>query len=610
MAPPLLTLDNLSLTFGGAPLLSGAGLIVRPRDRVALVGRNGSGKSTLLKIAAGLVEPDAGERFVDPGAKPGYLPQEPDLGGHETIISYIEAGLDPLGDPSAPAAISEELGLDPGAAPEKLSGGEARRAAIARLLVGAPDIILLDEPTNHLDLPTITWLEAKLQSSSSAVVVISHDRRFLENVTTRTVWIDRGQTRNLDRGFAHFEAWRDKVLEEEERDHHKLGRKIAAEEDWVRYGVTARRKRNVRRMRELDALRQQKRDAIKPQQTVKFQTAYAAPPGKRAIVAEKIVKRFGEKAIVEDFSLVVARGEKIGIVGPNGAGKTTLVNLLTNRLEPDDGAVELGANLEIVSLDQKRAALHNDLRVADAITDGRGDWVTIGETKKHVSTYLKDFLFSAEQWRAPVAALSGGERGRLALAAALAKPSNMLVLDEPTNDLDLETLELLEEMLAEYDGALLLVSHDRNFINRTVTSILTTDPVSPGKWRLYPGGYDDMVAQRGAAPGAAVTRPPPGKTDAENKNPPSPRKSDEPTKLSYKDKFALEQLPTEMAALEDTIKKARDTLSDPALFETDPDAFHKTAAAMEAAQTRLAAAEEEWLALEMKREAMEERAKS
>ncbi|MEL6213661.1 MAG: ATP-binding cassette domain-containing protein, partial [Pseudomonadota bacterium] len=253
---------------------------------------------------------------------------------------------------------------------------------------------------------------------------------------------------------------------------------------------------------------------------------------------------------------------------------------------------------------------HNDLRVADAITDGRGDWVTIGETKKHVSTYLKDFLFSAEQWRAPVAALSGGERGRLALAAALAKPSNMLVLDEPTNDLDLETLELLEEMLAEYDGALLLVSHDRNFINRTVTSILTTDPVSPGKWRLYPGGYDDMVAQRGAAPGAAVTRPPPGKTDAENKNPPSPRKSDEPTKLSYKDKFALEQLPTEMAALEDTIKKARDTLSDPALFETDPDAFHKTAAAMEAAQTRLAAAEEEWLALEMKREAMEERAKS
>ena len=604
MAPSLLSLADLKLTFGGDALLDGASLLVRPRDRIALVGRNGSGKSTLLKIAAGLIEPDGGERFVDPGATAGYLEQEPHLSGYETVEAYICAAQTELSDAAAPARLMEALKIDPDANPVTLSGGEARRAALARILAEAPDILLLDEPTNHLDLPAIEWLEDTINNLNAAVVVISHDRRFLKSVTTRTVWIDRGNTRNLDQGFEAFEEWRDKILEEEELERHKLDRKIVAEEHWVRYGVTARRKRNVRRLRELGELRRQRREERKTPGKVTFTTTAAAPSGKRVITAEKISKTYDNRKIVDDFSIEIARGDRIGFVGPNGAGKTTLINLLTGALPPDEGKIDFGTNLEIITLDQRRESLSEEMRVADAITDGRGDFVSIGESKKHVSTYLKDFLFAPEQWRAKIATLSGGERGRLALAAALAKPSNLLVLDEPTNDLDLETLELLEEMLAEYGGTLLLVSHDRSFLDRLVTSIVTVTPDEmPGRWIEYVGGYDDMISQRGETPGVALTSSPQPKKPAQSKGKAAPKTAGQ--KLSYKEKYTLEQLPKEMTALEEKITAAKNALADPNLFDTDPEKFAKLAAALEEAETRLAAAEEEWLELEMKRESLE-----
>ena len=605
MAPPLLQLSDLRLTFGGTPLFEGASLAVGQRDRIALVGRNGSGKSTLLKVAAGLIEPDGGERFVDPGATVAYLPQEPDLSAFADIGAYVAAGLNEASDPDAARRLIEALGLKAEMETASLSGGEARRAALARTLAPEPDILLLDEPTNHLDLPAIAWLESYLAGISAGIVLISHDRRFLENLTTRTVWLDRGRTRDLNRGFKAFEEWRDKLLEEEEAARHKLDRKIAMEEDWVRYGVTARRKRNVRRMRELADLRKERREERKVQGGVKFSLGDVTTSGKRAIVAEHISKSFGERIIVRDFSIEIARGDRIGLVGPNGAGKTTLLKLLTGELKPDEGAVTLGANLQIVTLDQRRAALEPSMRVADAITDGRGDWVEIRGEKRHAASYLKDFLFTPEQFRAPVSSLSGGERGRLALAAALAKPSNLLVLDEPTNDLDLETLDLLEETLAGYDGTLLLVSHDRSFLDRTVTSVITTSPDrKSGGWIDYVGGYDDMVAQRGFAPGfesAQQTAAPVKKT--ESAPPPKPAQSKQ--KLSYKEKFALEQLPVKIAALEDDIVRLKKTLADPALFERDAAAFNKAAADLEKTEAALANAEEEWLALEMKREEAE-----
>ena len=429
MVPPILTLDDIHLGFGGEPVLNGAALVIEPSARLALVGRNGSGKSTLLKVAAGLVEADAGDRFLDPGATIAYLPQEPDFSRFETVGAYVEADLPPASYGALPR-LYDEFGVSPAARCSALSGGETRRAALVRLFAIDPDAMLLDEPTNHLDLPAIEALEERLAASRAAVVLISHDRRFLETLTTRTVWIDRGRTRVLDRGFKDFEAWRDKMLEEEETAAHKLDRKILDEEHWVRYGVTARRKRNVRRMRELGELRRAARERKRPVGTVSFSVNEAAPSGKRVILAERVSKSFGERVIVRDFSLEIARGDRVGIVGPNGAGKTTLLKLLTGELKPDEGRVTLGSGLDMITLDQRRASLRDGDRVADAITDGRGDWVTIGAEKRHVASYLKDFLFKPEQWRTPVSALSGGERGRLALAAALAKPSNLLVLDE------------------------------------------------------------------------------------------------------------------------------------------------------------------------------------
>ena len=602
MAPPLLTLQDIHLTFGGTPLLEGAELSIGERERVCLVGRNGSGKSTLLKIAAGTVEADRGTRFAQPGATIRYLAQEPDLTGFATTLAYVEAGLAPGDDPHRARYLLEQLGLTGEEEPTRLSGGEARRAALARVLAPAPDILLLDEPTNHLDLPAIEWLESELAASRSALVLISHDRRFLEKLSRATVWLDRGTTRRIERGFAAFEEWRDQVLEEEEREQHKLGRKIVAEEHWMRYGVTARRKRNMRRVGLLAAMRKEFREHRGAQGTVKIQVSEAELSGKLVAEAERIAKSYGDTPIVRDFSIRIQRGDRIGLVGPNGAGKTTLLKMLTGELAPDAGTVTLGVNLQIAALDQGRATLDPDTSVRDTLTGGRGDSVFVGGQTRHVVGYMRDFLFAPEQAGTPVASLSGGERGRLTLARALAKPSNLLVLDEPTNDLDLETLDLLEEMIDDYPGTVLLVSHDRDFLDRTVSAVIVSE--GGGRWTVYAGGYTDMVAQRGegVTAKAAKAEPKPVRERTDAPSAPAARR-----RLSFNDKHALETLPARIAALEAEIAKLSKTIADPNLYARDRAAFDKASAALGKAQADLAAAEDEWLRLEELREQVEAR---
>lgn len=607
MAPPILKLDDIKLTFGVTPLLDGANLQVEPGDRICLVGRNGSGKSTLMKIAAGLVEAQSGEVFRHPAATIRYLEQAPDFAGYDTVQAYAEAGLGPGDDPYRVTYLLEHLGLTGQEHPASLSGGEARRAALARVMAPEPDILMLDEPTNHLDLPTIEWLESELQQTRSALVLISHDRRFLEKVSTSTVWLDRGQSRRLNRGFAHFEEWRDKVLEEEELEQHKLGKAIEREEHWMRYGVTARRKRNMRRVGELQAMRAEYRGHKGPQGTVQATVTEGRESGKLVIEAEAITKAYGERVIVAPFSLRVHRGDCIGFVGPNGAGKTTLLKMLTGQLEPDSGTVKLGTNLEIATLDQKREDLNPNDTLAHYLTDGRGENLLVNGELKHVTGYMKDFLFQPEQARTPIRNLSGGERARLILARILARPTNLLILDEPTNDLDIETLDLLQEIVAGFSGTVILVSHDRDFLDRTVTS--TIAPVNPdepdGRWIEYAGGYSDMMAQR---KGAAEEKRKAEKQE-KAKAAPSASPSQDPSKakgkLSFKQKFALENLPKEMEKAQSEIAKREQRMADPELFTKDPNAFNTLAQEMSKLRDKLEAMEEEWLELEMLREELE-----
>ncbi|WLR92400.1 ABC-F family ATP-binding cassette domain-containing protein [Shinella zoogloeoides] len=607
MAPPILKLDDIFLSFGGTPLLAGASLQVEPGDRICLVGRNGSGKSTLMKIAAGLAEAQSGEVFRHPSATVRYLHQAPDFDGYDTVAAYAEAGLGPSDDPYRVTYLLEHLGLSGAEDPKSLSGGEARRAALARVMAPEPDILLLDEPTNHLDLPTIEWLEGELQSTRSALVVISHDRRFLEKVSNATVWLDRGQSRRLNRGFAHFEAWRDEVLEAEELEQHKLGKAIEREEHWLRYGVTARRKRNMRRLGALHDLRARYRGHKGPQGSVQASASDAQESGKLVIEAEKIVKSYGERTIVAPFSIRVHRGDCIGLVGPNGAGKTTLLKMLTGQLEPDSGTVKLGTNLEIATLDQRREDLNLDDTLAHYLTDGRGETLLVNGEQRHVTGYMKEFLFQPEQARTPIRNLSGGERARLMLARILSRPTNLLILDEPTNDLDIETLDLLQEIVAGFAGTVLLVSHDRDFLDRTVTStIAPADPENPdGRWIEYAGGYTDMMAQRRGAieekrkaekAEKAKTAGPAAAAPAEGKG---------KAKLSFKQKFALENLPKEMDKAEKEIAAREAKMADPALFTKDPATFNRLAAEMEKLRDSLTKMEEEWLELEMLREELE-----
>jgi ATP-binding cassette subfamily F protein uup len=601
MAPPLLTLDGIRLTFGGTPLLDGASLSASAGEKIALVGRNGSGKSTLLKIAASMVEPQDGEIFRQPTATVRYLPQEPDMDGYATVLAYVEAGLGPADDPYRATYLIESLGLSGDERPGTLSGGEARRAALARVMAPEPDILLLDEPTNHLDLATIEWLEGELQRTKSALIMISHDRRFLERVSRATVWLDRGTTRRLDKGFAHFEEWRDRLLEEEELEQHKLGRQIEREEHWLRYGVTARRKRNMRRLGELQSMRERFRGRRGPEGTASMAAAEGAESGKLVIEARNIAKSFGDRIVVQDFSTRIQRGDRVGLVGPNGAGKTTLLKMLIGTLEPDAGSVRLGANLEIAALDQNRE-LDPSETLAHYLTDGRGDSLVVNGEEKHVVSYMKDFLFKPEQARTPVRELSGGERARLVLARILARPANLLVLDEPTNDLDMETLDLLQELVSGYPGTVLLVSHDRDFLDRTVTSVIAPD--GEGRWIEYAGGYSDMLAQRGGQ--ALQDRARAAKKEPREKKEPAanePRAS--ARKLSYKQKFALENLPRQIADTEGKIAALEQKMSDPAFYTKDPDGFSKVAGQLEGLRASLAGMEEEWLELEMLREEIE-----
>ncbi len=598
---PLIQLRDISLTFGGTPLLTNAELQVSAGERVCLVGRNGSGKSTLLKITAGMIEPDKGTVFTQPGATIRYLPQEPDFSGYATTLSYVEAGLAPGDDNYQARYLLEQLGLTGEEDPEHLSGGEARRAALARVLAPSPDILLLDEPTNHLDLTTIEWLESELKSLRSALVIISHDRRFLDNLTRVTVWLDRGKTRRLEVGFKDFETKRDEILAEEELEQHKLDRKIAAEEHWVRYGVTARRKRNVRRMAELQTLRKARNDYRGSVGKAEITAAEADKSGTLVIEAKNISKFYDERPIVSEFSTRINRADRIGIVGPNGSGKTTLLSMLTGTLAPDSGSVRIGTNIEMASLEQDRDSLNPDWTLAEAMTDGKGDTVSIGGQTKHVVGYMKDFLFSPEQIRTQLRALSGGERGRLMLARALARPSNLLVLDEPTNDLDLETLDVLEETLSDYSGTVILISHDRDFLDRVVSSVIV--PEGNGRWNEYAGGYSDMLTQRGADIASTKTARPTAAKEAKAASTESASKPKK--KLSFNDKHALDNLPKQIAKLENEIKTLQARLDDPELYARDRKAFDAAMASITKAQTELASAEEKWLALEMLREEVE-----
>jgi len=600
MAPPLLTLKDIALTFGSTPLLECANLTVHARDRLCLVGRNGSGKSTLLKIAAELVEPDDGERFVKPGTSWRYLPQDPDLSAYADVETYVRDGLVGADDGFRIPYLLDALGLTGKEDPSYMSGGERRRAALVRTLAPEPDILMLDEPTNHLDLPAIEWLEGELGSMNAALVLISHDRRFLESLSKRTLWMDRGETRELDKGFAHFEDWRDEFLEQEELDRHKLARKIHREQHWVVHGVSGRRKRNVRRLKELGNLRSELKSAKKVQGLADVTVTEGRTSGKQVAKLTEVSKSFDGRTVIDNVSLRIGRGERIGVVGPNGSGKTTLLKLIMGTLDADEGRVELGLNLDPLVIDQNRETLDPDWTLADALTDGGGDSVIVADQSRNVIGYMKDFLFLPEQKRTPVHALSGGERGRLQLARGLRLPSNLLVLDEPTNDLDLETLDLLQEIVADYSGTVIVVSHDRDFLDRTVTRTLAYE--GDGKWQIYAGGYSDMVDQRGVgvqsrqAEKAAKTK---SKSEAS-------RAKSAGTKLSYKHKFRLETLPGEMEKIEAEIARLNTELTDPALYTKDPDRFNDCSEALVAAELKLGAYEEEWLELEMLREAASE----
>jgi len=584
---PLLQLSGIGLGFGGNPLLEGLDMNVQPGDRVALVGRNGSGKSTLMKIMAGLVEPDTGTRTLPPGMSVGYMEQDPDFAGFATLGDYAMQSLDPSEQWRVDIA-AEGLEFDPELDPARASGGERRRAALARLLAEAPDLMLLDEPTNHLDITAIHWLEARLRETRAAFVLISHDRAFLRALTRATLWVDRGQVRRREAGFDGFEDWRDKIWAEEDDARHKLNRKIKAEARWAVEGISARRKRNQGRVRALAELRAERAGQIKRQGTAAM--AFDAAPASGKLVAELdgVFKAYGDRTILRDFSLRVMRGECVAMIGPNGVGKTTLLRL----------------NLQTAVFDQTRAQLDPNSSLWENLTgdplmavSGQADQVMVRGTPRHVVGYLKEFLFDESQARAPVRSLSGGEKARLLLARIMAQPANLLVLDEPTNDLDVETLDLLQDLLGSFDGTVLLVSHDRDFIDRLATTTLVFE--GQGRVTAYAGGWSDYLAQR--AETAAPATAPVAKGEKAVKSAPKP--AAKAKALSFTEAHRLEKLPSEIARLEAEIAKLEELLSDAELFTREPVKFRKATEALTQRQEALAAAEEEWLELAERAEA-------
>ncbi|WP_425078405.1 ABC-F family ATP-binding cassette domain-containing protein [Ruegeria denitrificans] len=597
---PLLQMSGISLTFGGEPVFSELDLVVQPGDRVALVGRNGSGKSTLMKVMAGLVEADRGEIVVPPGKSVGYMEQDPTMEGFATLGDYASSGLEP-GELYKVERAGEGLKFDPSRAVDTASGGERRRAALAKLMAEAPDLMLLDEPTNHLDIEAIAWLERELGSTRAAFVLISHDRAFLRALTRATLWIDRGMVRRQEQGFGAFEAWRDKIWEEEDQQRHKLNRLIKSEAKWAVEGISARRKRNQGRVRALQALRAEKAAQIKRQGSAVMTLEAGPKSGRKVIEAKGLAKGFGDKQIVRNFDLLVQRGDRVAFVGPNGVGKTTLLKMLLGQVEPDEGSVSLGTNLEVAVFDQTRAQLDPEMSLWDSLTgdpdmrvSGKADQVMVGGQPKHVVGYLKEFLFDERQARAAVKSLSGGEKARLLLAKLMAKPSNLLVLDEPTNDLDVETLDLLQELLDDYDGTVLLVSHDRDFLDRVATTTIAME--GNGRATVYAGGWSDYIAQRGEVVAKKEEK-------AKASKPKAKQETQQKPGLSFSEKHRLEKLPAEIARLEAEIAKLEELMSDPELFTREPVKFQKATEALVERQEKLSAVEEEWLTLEEKAEA-------
>lgn len=593
---PIYTLQNARLQFGDRPLFTGLDLYLNKGRKYCLVGRNGSGKSTLLKVVAGEIAPDDGESFLQPGTLVSYMAQDDDLARFATLRDAVLSGLDEHRADLAYKAdiLIEQLDIKAAADPKTASGGERKKAALARALVNDPDILLLDEPTNHLDIATIEKLEDRLAKFTGALIVISHDRAFLRRVCDGIIWLDRGIARTLDKGYESFEDWRDAVYEQEDAERYRLNKKIEAETQWLHKGVTARRKRNQGRLHRLFDLRSERRDQIKKTGSVDFNIDSGAVQSKLIIDAKGVSKSFGDRVIVNDFSLRVMRGNKIGIVGANGVGKTTLIKLLTGRLEPDAGRVRLSKTVQEVYFDQNRAVLDQTRTLKQTLCPDGGDTVFVRGEPRSVYSYLKEFLFSPAQADTPVSVLSGGEKNRLILARDLAKPSNFLVLDEPTNDLDMDTLDLLQDALESYKGTILIVSHDRDFLDNTATSLLYM--AGDGKVVEYVDSCSDLMLKlkEKEQKSAEAAK----KTQEKNVKPVVKKESSAP-RLSYKDRRQLEMLPDEIAALESEIKTLEEKLARPDFYAADPAAFEKTAAALERAKEMLDEKETRWLELEM-----------
>ena len=594
MAPPILSLRSIELHWGSDPILDQLDMHIGANDRLCLVGRNGAGKSTLMKVVAGLIQGDGGERWVQPGTSVAYLAQEPDTSGYETLHDFIVSGLpDDEQDQTYRAdVLVDELKIDGTTTIETASGGELRRAALGRALIGEPDLLLLDEPTNHMDIDTIRWLENYLRGWRGAMVLISHDRTFLNNLSSACLWLDRGKVRRMDDKFEKFEEWQVKVFEEEKVALKKLDKYIKEETRWSVEGISARRTRNQGRMRRLQGLRQDRRDTVKATGTVKISVAGGGKSGVRVIEAKNIGKNYDGRQLFEGFSTRIVRGDRIGIIGPNGAGKSTLLKTLMGEIEPDEGTVVLGTNLLPLVIDQKRAELKDDMTIMDVLTGGKGEWMLIGDETRHIMTYLKDFLFDPSVAHMPVSSLSGGERNRLLIAANFAKPSNLMVLDEPTNDLDMDTLDLLQEVLADYKGTILLVSHDRNFLDRVVTSSIVLE--GDGTIVEYAGGYSDYMHQRKLARKEAAKEKS-GKNKVVKLVSTTGKKK---VKLSYRDQRALDMLPAEVETMTMQLAQMEAELSDPKLYAKDPTQFDDLSKTIEQTRTEIEEKELRWLELE------------
>ena len=595
MAPPILSYENLGLVQGEGWLFRGIDLFIGPRDRLALIGRNGAGKTTLLKCLAGWLETDEGRRTVVPGTRVVLLEQDPDMSGQATLADWVLAGDEPPVAHEA-EAVAEQLGIDLSWPAATASGGERRRAAIVRALAQQPDVLLLDEPTNHLDLAAIGWLEEWLKRFKGAFIAISHDRTFLARLTKSCIWLDRGNLRRAEIGFGGFEAWTEAVYAEEARAAEKLDAKLAIEMHWLQRGVTARRRRNQGRLAKLHEMRAQRAAMLGAAGAAKLALAKDDSKTKTVIDADRVSKSFGERPIIRDFSLRVQRGDRIGLVGANGSGKTTLLRLLTGELRPDSGSVVLAKTLSGIVIDQQRKLMSPDKKVRDVLAEG-GDWITVRGAKKHIKGYLKEFLFSPGIADAPVGSLSGGERSRLLLAREFAREANLLVLDEPTNDLDLETLDLLQEVIADYEGTVLIASHDRDFLDRTVTITLGLD--GSGKVDIVAGGYDDWERRRKAPlprAGGAGGRPV-SKTVTRDRPPPqpSPASREGSRKLTYKDQRDLDRLPQEIERLQAEIDAAEHELHDSGLYGRDPRRFIELTERAARLRDEKEAAELRWL---------------